>query len=714
VTTGVARSLEHLARDHEVWWIGWPGATAGDTAAQRAEADSLLAARSQRAVWLTTSDAQGAYEGFSRGVIWPLFHYFPEHVPPDSNDWSAYQRVNEHFADAVVAAFRPGDRIWIHDYDLLLAPSLIRQRLPNASIGFFLHIPFPAPDLFRTLLWRRQIIEGLLGADVLGFHTYEYAAHFMTAVRTVLTTETTADHLWWKGRPVHVGAFPMGIDTAHIEAQSNRPEILQRSAAIRLQARPRRLLVGIDRLDYATGLPRRLLAFEKLMDRAPALGDQVRYIQVAIPSRSDTRVNPSLRRQIDALIGRINGERGTTDSVPIHYLHRAISPDEVIALYRAADVMLVTPLRDGMNLVAKEFVAARTDERGVLVLSEFAGAAAELQEALLVNPYNIDDVARVLEEALSLDETEQARRMRSLRSVVHRFTVRNWSSEVLHRLSDGERPAGWTGPERPDDALKAFAAGTLPSTGSITLLIDYDGTLVPYSDTPDEAAPDAELLRLLASLAAHPQIALHIVSGRSIDTLNRWFWRLNAHLWAEHGAAHRRPETGAWEHFVPSDRRWLDRAAAYLKMVSEETPGARLEEKSTGLAWHYRLVDPDLAARQVPRIRQELPGILQNAAVELFDGRLVLEVRVHGISKGLVVRHIARTGRLRGPIVAIGDDRTDEEMFSALPPSGIGIRVGGGSTSARYALTDYRGVRRMLRLLLDAREPIDDETENPG
>jgi len=711
---GLASGLEHLSANDQVIWIGWPG-DSGDTApGHAADLDALLATKSLKAVRLTAAEVQGFYEGFSNGVLWPLFHYLPERVPVDTSDWEIYRKVNEHFADAVASAWKPGDRIWVHDYQLMLLPALLRARLPLASIGFFLHIPFPAPDLFRTLLWRRPLIEGLLGADVVGFHTHEYARHFMTTARMVLSLETTADHLWWKGRPVHVGAFPMGIDAVHFERLSRSPDVISRAKAIRDEARGRRLFVGVDRLDYTKGIPRRLLAFERLLEREPSWRGKVRFIQVAVPSRVDVGAYRAFRRQIDELIGRINGAYGTTESVPIHYLYRAIPQRELVALYRAADVMLVTPLRDGMNLVAKEFVAARTDDDGVLVLSEFAGAANELREALLVNPYDIDHVATVLSEALVLEKPERTRRMRALRAAVHSFTVNNWSSEVLHRLSDGAPPPSLVAGETPDDALKALAAGALPSSGLITLLIDYDGTLVPYAETPEEAVPDAELLRLLAALASHPQITLHIVSGRSVDTLSRWFWRLRTDLWAEHGAAHRRRDTGTWERFVAGERDWIDRASDYLSGITDQTEGALLEEKSTGLAWHYRLVEPGLAARQVQRIRDELPAVLQNAPVEIFDGRLVLEVRSRGISKGLVVRHIVRTNRLRGPLVAIGDDRTDEEMFAALPPSGVAVRVGGGSTTARYALADHREVRRMLNLLLETRESFDDETENPG
>lgn len=709
---GLTSGLAHLSQDQV--WFGWPGDAGKASPEQTAHIDALLARRSLRAIWLGPDEVAGFYEGFSNGVVWPLFHYLPERVPIDTDDWATYRQVNERFADAVAREWRPGDRIWVHDYHLLLLPGLLRDRLPEASIAFFLHIPFPAPDLFRTLRWRRPLIEGLLGADVIGFHTPEYAAHFLRTARLLLAIETTADHLWWKGRPVHVGAFPMGIDVRHFETLGRDGAVVARAAAIRDEARGRRIFVGVDRLDYTKGILRRLLAFERLLEREPSVRGTVRLIQVAVPSREEVGAYRSFRRQIDELIGRINGRYGTTEAVPIHYLYRSIPQRELAALYRAADVMLVTPLRDGMNLVAKEFVATRTDEDGVLVLSEFAGAAAELKDALIVNPYDIDQVAQVMAQALALEPGERARRMRSLRGAVHRFTVHNWSSEILHRLSDNVRPPRHAAGEMPDDALRALAAGTLSATGSITLLIDYDGTLVPYAATPDEAVPDAELLRLLASVAAHPQITLHIVSGRSVDTLNRWFWRLKADLWAEHGAAHRRSDTGTWERFVATDRDWLDRASDYLSVLANDTPGAVLEEKSTGLAWHYRGVDPSLAASRLAQIRAEVPAVLVDSAAEMFEGHLVLEVRARGISKGLVVRDIVRTTRHHGPIVAIGDDRTDEEMFAALPPAGIAIRVGGGSTTARYSLTDYRAVRRLLGLLLDAKAPIDDETENPG
>jgi trehalose 6-phosphate synthase/phosphatase len=494
----------------------------------------------------------------------------------------------------------------------------------------------------------------------------------------------------------------MGIDVRHFEQIASRAEIRARAEAIRAEARGRRILLGVDRLDYTKGIPLRLLAFQRLLETEPHFRDALRFIQVTVPSRVDMGAYRLFRREVDELIGRINGTYGTVEAVPIHYLYRSMPPEELVALYRAADVMVVTPLRDGMNLVAKEFVASRTDEDGVLVLSEFAGAADELGEALTVNPYDVDGVAATIARGLALHEPQRKERMRALRSTVHQFTVHDWATEFLARLPDTRRdrtPAA----DLPADPLPALEQDGLPRFGPLTLLIDYDGTLVPYADTPRDAVPDAELLRLLAALASHPDIDLHIVSGRAIDTVNRWFWHLPADLWAEHGAAHRRVAGGAWERFVASTRDWIDRACPVLEEAARQTPGALLEEKSTGLAWHYRLVEPGLAHERVEALRADLAPLLAGAPAEIVDGLMVLELRPRGISKGLVVRHIVNSGRARGPIVAFGDDRTDEDMFAALPRDGIPIRVGSGSTSARYRLSDHRAVRRLLYHLLTAR-----------
>lgn len=697
---GLATGLNQLRRQQQGLWVGWPGDTSGDTPEQLAELNRRLEADSLIPVHLSQADVAGYYDGFSNGVVWPLFHYLLDRIPIDGANWEAYERVNRQFAEAVVALWKPGDRIWVHDYQLMLVPAMVRSALQDAQIGFFLHIPFPALDVFRTLPWRTRLLEGLLGADVVGFHTASYAQHFLETARRLLDLDPSADRVAWQGRPVLVDAFPMAIDEREFRSVSDRPAVRARSETIRTEAHGRKILLGVDRLDYTKGIPRRLVAFQRLLERDPSLRDRVRLIQVAVPSRIDVGEYRRFRREIDELIGRINGKFGTVDAVPIHYLYRSVAHPELVALYRAADVMLVTPLRDGMNLVAKEFVASRTDEDGVLILSEFAGAADEMTDALLVNPYDTDGVADAMSAALALGPDERRRRMRALRQVVAGSTVHTWAGDFLGRLERPSPPRTSSGPASGNDALEAQASGELDIDPPLTLLLDYDGTLVPFASSPDRASPDSDLLTLLASLAAAPHIDLHLVSGRSFETIDPWFRHLPAGLWAEHGARFRPGSASGWESAVPDAVDWMPKARAVLEESADRTPGAIVEQKASGMAWHYRMVEPALAARRLVGLRQTLAALLRDAPVDLLEGHMVLELRPRGVSKGNVVREIARRTASLHRIIAIGDDNTDEEMFAALPAGSVAIRVGGGTTRAAYRLADPPAVRRFLATLL--------------
>ena len=375
-------------------------------------------------------------------MIWPLFHYLPDQMPLHQR-WDVYETANARFADAVAAQYRPGDRVWVHDYQLLRLPALLRERLPQARIGFFLHIPFPSDELFATLPPREALLRGLLGADLVGFHTSGYASHFAASVRRVLGLPATDEGVEVDGRAVRIGVFPMGVDAAALGARAQAPAVDAEVAALLASSGGDddvALFVGVDRLDYTKGIPRRLLAFEQLLLRHPELRGRVRLVQVAVPSRTAVRAYQRFRHDVDALVGRINGAFATPRWTPVHYLYRSVPETQLLALYRAARVMLVTPVRDGMNLVAKEFVAARADEDGVLVLSEFVGAAAELGDALRVNPYDVDGQAETYYQALTMPPEERRARMRALRARVHSYDVHAWADSFLAALDD-VRPA---------------------------------------------------------------------------------------------------------------------------------------------------------------------------------------------------------------------------------------------------------------------------------
>ena len=678
-------------------WIGWPGLVdplpeeEGRALAARLEAMRAIP------VQLSAEEVQRYYESYSNGVLWPLFHYFVGELPLEIEGFEDYERVNRRFAEAVVEQHRPGDLIWVHDYQLMRVPALIRERIPDARIGFFLHIPFPSSETFRILPQRERVLEGLLGADLVGFHTAAYVRHFSSSVLRITGSWTNVDRIPWRGREVRLGVFPMGVDAARWSELAGEPGVVQEIQSLR--AGPQRLLVGIDRLDYTKGIPRRLLAYEQLLVRHPELREQVRLVQVAVPSRTGVDAYQGLRETVDGLVGRINGRFGTPSWSPVHYLARGVSEKEVTALYRAADVLVVTPIRDGMNLVAKEFIASRTDGDGVLVLSEFTGAAAELAEALIVNPYDLEGTADALCRALQMPEKDRRMRMAALRTRVETYDVHRWASEFLDRLGSTLEPPPALRPSPP--SLLAAAQARIREAPSAMLLLDYDGTLVEFAPTPALAVPDAELLTLLEALAR--RYAVHVVSGRPRELLERWFGALPIGLHAEHGYWSRM-QGERWQGRAGIDpSSWLPQVKAILEEYAARTPGALVEEKSAGLAWHYRAADPDFGAAQAGDLLLHLATLLSNVPAEVITGDRVVEIRPQGVNKGLVVPAVLARAPRGTVVAAFGDDPTDEDLFAALPAGAISVHVGPAPSRAELRLRSVSEARLFLRGLLERR-----------
>ncbi len=431
---GLATGLGGWHGQADTLWIGWPGDVSKADASLQEELQRRLREQRVEPVFLTAAEVERYYDGFSNRVLWPLFHYQVDRVPVDASGWESYYRVNQKFAEHVARVYQEGDAIWVHDYQLMLLPGLLRERLPDAPVGFFLHIPFPSSDVFRVLPWRREILSGLLGADLIGFHTLTYLSHFTASLFRVEGIKSRGDRVDTDGRTVRLGVFPMSVDAGAFEALACDPEVIADAQAIRADAGGRRILLGVDRLDYTKGIPRRLLALERLFIREPALRDAIRYIQIAVPSREKVDSYQVFRREVEEAVGRFNGGSATIRSTPIHYMHQSVTRRQLVALYSAADVMIVTPLRDGMNLVAKEFVASRPDGDGVLILSEFAGAADELRDAVVVNPYDVEALRLAIRQSLSMSEDERRQRMRKLRTSVIEHDVHKWAGEFIEQL----------------------------------------------------------------------------------------------------------------------------------------------------------------------------------------------------------------------------------------------------------------------------------------
>ena len=433
---GLVTALDPVMRGSGGVWIAWqPEAEA------QMESRFLVPAEAPqftlRQVPLTKREVARYYLGFANRALWPLFHYFLDRCRFDEGEWQQYVQVNERFAEAAAEEAKPGDVVWVHDYHFCLLPQMIRERRRGEGpIAFFLHIPFPPEEVFRILPWRRQVLSGLLGADLVGFHTPEYAGDFLGCCERLLGAEV--DHrrgiVRWQKREVRVGAFPIGIDVAEFAEAAAEPAAAERAVRIRqsIGAGAPHLILGVDRLDYSKGIVERLQAIDVLLEQHPELRRKLVFLQVAVPSRTQVKEYGELKRQIDELVGRINGKHGTPRWQPIRYLYRSVPRQELVALYRAADVCLVTPLRDGMNLVAMEFAACRQDGGGVLVLSEFTGASQQLGKgAVLVNPFAIHETAETLAAVLAMSEEERRERMAELQSRVAECDVHSWLGNLL-------------------------------------------------------------------------------------------------------------------------------------------------------------------------------------------------------------------------------------------------------------------------------------------
>ena len=439
---GLASGLRTVHRPGAGLWVGWCGLDRVPAPDQRRVLTNRLRESGAIPIYLSAEEVAGYYRGYSNGALWPVLHDCLRQPQATSSDWELYLAVNQRYAEVLTQHVRTGDQVWIHDYHLMLLPRLLRLRCPGLRIGFFLHTPFPTPASFATLRQASELLEGMLGADLIGFHTRDYTRNFAAAARLLLGLGGARSEGPDRIRDSSVLACPMGIDVSRFTALTGRPGVIAAAARIRAQAAGP-LLVGVDRLDYTKGIPERLLAFERLLETMPHLRSRARLVQVAVPSRVDAEGYAETRGAVESIVSRINRRFGEASWSPVDYRYCSVDPESLAALYRAADVMLVTPLCDGMNLVAKEFVACRDDEDGVLVLSSRAGAAAELHAAVLTDPENRDDLLRALSHAITMERSERQQRMRRLRLAVESHDIAHWRDSFLSRLRLPERSPGF-------------------------------------------------------------------------------------------------------------------------------------------------------------------------------------------------------------------------------------------------------------------------------
>jgi trehalose 6-phosphate synthase/phosphatase len=639
------------------------------------------------------------YLGFSNSVLWPLFHYFSSLAENQTAYYDAYVQVNKRFCDELLPILEPGDIVWIHDYQLMLLPQMLRQQSPDATIGFFLHIPFPSYEIFRLLPkeWKKSILHGLMGADLVGFHTHDYVQHFIQSVKMVLGADNYFHHLQYQNRLVRVDLFPIGVDFKKFRNAANDPEVLEHRTEIKKNFEDKKIIFSVDRLDYTKGLMDRLNGFEFFLEQHPEWKEKVVFILNVIPSRDEIQAYNERKRQMEEKISTINGKFSSISWQPIMYRYTHLAFYELCALYQAADVALITPIRDGMNLVAKEYVASCATQKGVLVLSEFAGAASELNEALLVNPTDVNDVANSIVRALTMPVQEQKNRMVLMQRRLQEYDVVRWVNDFLDQLKETKKEQQKLIVKVIDERVVKNICRHYAASEKRVLMIDYDGTLVPIRKTPSEAIPDTNVRTLISSLSSDPKNHVAVISGRDSETLEKWFGDLPITLVAEHGAG-LKMKNEAWQQMTNVSDQWKEQVRRIMQLFVTRCVGSFIEEKKNTLAWHYRNTQVDLGFTRSRELINNLSQFIQNTALQVIDGNKVVEVRMAGFDKGTIAMKILKETKADF-VLCIGDDTTDEDMFKALENYGYTIRIGSKGTSAKYTLLSQQHVLPFLNQL---------------
>ena len=696
---GLATGLGSFYQSFNSKWVGWCGIPSERISLEEKKIieTKLEQEYSSYPVFLSKRDVELYYGEFCNKTLWPLLHGFTQYVTYERNSWRAFEKVNKVFASSVLKIAEPEDMVWAHDYHLMLLPSLLREEHPDMAIGFFLHTPFPSSDVFRLIPWREEILYGLLAADLLGFHTYSYVQNFLMTVRRLLGLNHILGKIIVGDHMAKVDSFPIGIDYPRFASAETRPKVRASIDNLSKKLGKTKKILSIDRLDYTKGVLNRLKGFDLFLNAYPEFKEKVTLVLVAVPSRTKVKRYQSLKKNVDELIGKINGDHGTLGWTPIQYIYRSLPFHSLLALYRISEVAMITPLRDGMNLIAKEYVATKTDGKGVLILSEMAGAVEELREAIIVNPNSIDEIAEALKKALSMPENEQIRRNRIMQERLRNYDIKVWAHDFMSSLSQVKKDQKELSAKEVGSKIKTKIIVDYLKSESRLIFLDYDGTLVPFASTPETAKPDLKLQNLLISLAEDAKNQVVIISGRNKESLEEFFVDIDIGLVAEHGAWIR-DSRGKWMTTGNYNTDWKRTIRPILERFKRRTPGALVEEKDFSLVWHYRRADPELSSVRVAELKETLYFLTSNLELDVAEGNKIVEVKNAGINKGsAAMKWMSKKNW--DFMLAVGDDVTDEDLFSVLPEFAYSIKVGLAPSKAKFRFKSQKDVRSLLENL---------------
>ena len=697
---GLATGLGSVYKKGGNLWVGWPGMYLGDKK-ERKEVLKKLRKKNMQPVFLTEEEIRDYYDGFSNETLWPNFHYFNQYAIYQEPLWEAYQKVNHKFFEEILKVAEPNDTIWVHDYQLLVLPKLVREKFPKISMGFFLHIPFPSYESFRLLPWRKEILNGMLGADLIGFHTYDDMRHFLSSVNRIAGISNLHGEVETNERKILVDAFPMGIDYNKYAISAAAPETLEREARYRTSLGEVKIILSIDRLDYSKGIPQRLKAFELFLEKYPEFRNNVSFFMIVVPSRDQVGKYKELKEEVDELVGRINGNYGRINWTPIHYFYRSMPLDALSAFYRMANVALVTPMRDGMNLVCKEYIASKLDKKGVLILSEMAGASKELSDAILINPNDINQLVEALYNSLTMPEEEQMQRMEIMQKSLKRYNIHHWVKLFMEELERVKSKQDALTTKILDEVTLKDLGQKFSRARKRLIFLDYDGTLVPFNGNPKMSKPDKELTEILTALTTNNKNKVVIISGRDRDTLWIWLGKYHMDFICEHGVWLKEFDQD-WKTLVTLTDEWKKDINNLLELYVSRTPGSFVEEKDFSLVWHYRKVETGLGELRTRELMSHLRYKVSGSNLRVHEGDKVVEIKSSRVNKGrAALKWLDKDDY--DFIMAIGDDLTDEDTFKAMPPeNSYTIKVGGKTSAAMFSLRSYQEVRDLLKKLESA------------
>ena len=637
------------------------------------------------------------YGGFCNDLIWPLFHYFPSYAVFNSDYFKAYEEANLKFCDELVKTIKPGDFVWIHDYQLMLLPEMIRQRMPDVTIGFFLHIPFPSFEIFRLLPrhWRESVIKGMLGADLIGFHTHDYTQHFLKTVRRTTGYECRQNIIYTPNKLVKADAFPIGIDYDKFHDACLKKAVLVEKQKIKKHLSSQKLIFSVDRLDYSKGLLLKLKGYETFLEMYPEWQSKVVFNMVVVPSRDSIGKYKEMKKEIESTVGRINGQYSTLAWRPIVYQYKSLTFNELIALYNVSEVGLITPLRDGMNLVAKEYIACQVENEGVLILSEMAGAAAEMNEALIINPVDNVEMAETIFNALEMKSEEKHTRLERMKNRISNYNVFTWAFDFFNQTYDTKEQQNQRNVKFINKTISSQIVSDYRKAKRRILFLDYDGTLVPFAKYPELAIVEKDTLGIIRKLSVDPKNQVVIISGRDKMFLEKQFADTKVSLVAEHGY-YIKKAGGEWEATINTDEQWKEAVLPILNEYVSRCHGTFIEEKTGSIAWHYRNADSEFAELRLHELMNDLAEIIRyKTDLEILEGHKVLEVKSGKYDKGQAANTLMADQNYDF-IFAAGDDKTDEFLFNTLSDTAYTIRVGLSPSLAKYNITEIPVLLKLL------------------